>query len=310
MDRTTSGLGAAATAALFATAIAGCGLVGGNDSRPPAEVLEEQIANAVEATGTDQVAALTIGIDRRSGWVTLWDGPELVRYDLDDETSEVVSQSHPWGSMPAAELDLPALVTFADDVTCTETDEAALIEATATAAGSLYVGAFCGEADDPLKQTVDGEEVPDLDDFLTVEALDVVLEETRRVAGDGLTELSIYPEFGEVVIHGAPMEFGDEEGELRLSRFLSGEGDMTGLDLPGSSYREPSGDPVFQQADVPAQNLLDAVDAGVQEAGADPGTPPFQVSVGADENGAVVIWVIMADGDEPVRLDLDGTVLS
>ncbi|WP_147917511.1 hypothetical protein [Ruania zhangjianzhongii] len=311
MSRTITRLGAVTMAAGVTAGMVGCGMLGGDDSGPPDEVLQQQIAAAVEAHGSDDVAELTIGTDRRSGWLTLWDGAELVRYDLDDETSEVLSSTEPRGSVPAADLDLSALVGFADGLTCTDTDTAPLIESISTVAGTSYVAAFCGEEADPLKQAVDGEAVPDLEDLLTHEALESVLRETEQVLGEGLTELSVYPELGEVVVHSAPVQFGESEGEVRLSRFLSGEGEMTGLDVPGSSYREPSGDPVFLQADVAAQDLLTVIETGVQEAGADPGTVPFQVSVGPDEDAAsVIVWVIVAEGDEPIRLSLDGTVLS
>lgn len=243
--------------------------------------------------------------------MTLWDGPELVKYDLEDETREVVSRTVPRGSIPAAELDLAALVSFADDVSCTETEEPPLIESHSTVAGSAYVAAFCGEEADPLKQTLDGEEVPDLEDLLTRDALESVLRETEQVLGHGLTELSLYPEFGEVVVRSAPVQLGESEGHVRLSRFLSAEGEMTGLDVPGSSFLELSGDPVFRQVDVAAEHLLTVIETGLREAGAEPGTVPFQVSVGPDKEGhMVIVWVIAAEGDEPVQMSLDGTVLS
>lgn len=308
MGRQFTPLAAVTMAAGLTAGLAGCGMLSEDDSRPPAEVLDKQIAAAVEAAGTDQVAGRTIGRDRRSGWITLWNGSDLVEYDL-PESSEVLSSPRPRGSVPAADLDLATLATFADDVSCTESEEAALIESVITVPGSIYVAAYCDEGADPAKQALEGELVPDLDDFLTADALETVLREIHLTVGDGLTELSIYPEFGEVAVRSAPVLSG--EGEVQLSRFLSGEGEMTGLDLPGSSYRDLSGDPVFRPADVPAHHLLAVIETGLWEAGADPDHVPFQVSVGPDEDAAnVIVSVTVTKGDEPVQFSLDGTVLS
>lgn len=239
MGRQFTPLAAVTMAAGLTAGLAGCGMLSEDDSRPPAEVLDKQIAAAVEAAGTDQVAGLTIGRDRRSGWITLWNGSDLVEYDL-PETSEVLSSPRPRGSVPAADLDLATLATFADDVSCTESEEAALIESVITVPGSIYVAAYCDEGADPVKQALEGELVPDLDDFLTADALETVLREIHLTVGDGLTELSIYPEFGEVAVRSAPVLSG--EGEVQLSRFLSGEGEMdrsrpSRQQLPGPERR-------------------------------------------------------------------------